>query len=167
MSRAVACLLVPSNSPLSPSPQFNKGRDNYDTSPKRRAPAWTDRVLFKPCAGAVECLHYNSVPACRHSDHRPVLARFRVALRPPPAPPSEEAADSADATVTAVGEEEGQPEAPSGRGNGNGSSSSSLLDDEEEEEEDLTEAELETEDDSSSGAGGESGYASDEEDSEY
>ena len=85
-----------------PTFKFNKGRDNYDTSPKRRAPAWTDRILYKPCPPpppsplpttaeeekkeekeeeeAVVCERYESVPECRHSDHRPVIGVFKVKL---------------------------------------------------------------------------------------
>ncbi|KAM3570973.1 hypothetical protein VYU27_006980 [Nannochloropsis oceanica] len=63
-----------------PTFKFNKGRDLYDTSPKKRAPAWTDRVLFKPCEGKVKCEKYESVGGARHSDHRPVVGVFTVQL---------------------------------------------------------------------------------------
>lgn len=62
--------------------QYNKGRESFDSSSKRRVPAYTDRVLFKPCNDSVEVLSYDSIPACKHSDHRPVYARFRVKLAP-------------------------------------------------------------------------------------
>jgi hypothetical protein len=63
-----------------PTFKFNKGRDLYDTSPKKRAPAWTDRILFKPCEGKVKCEKYESVGGARHSDHRPVVGVFTVQL---------------------------------------------------------------------------------------
>lgn len=63
-----------------PTFKLNKGRDLYDTSPKKRAPAWTDRILFKPCEGKVRCEKYESVGGARHSDHRPVVGVFTVHL---------------------------------------------------------------------------------------
>jgi len=63
-----------------PTFKFNKGRDRYDTSPKKRAPAWTDRILFKACEGRVRCEKYDSVGGARHSDHRPVVGVFVVPL---------------------------------------------------------------------------------------
>jgi phosphatidylinositol-bisphosphatase len=59
-----------------PTFKFDKSSDEYDTSHKQRIPAWTDRVLFKPAG--VRVLEYSSVPGATHSDHRPVLATFRV-----------------------------------------------------------------------------------------
>lgn len=145
------CVCVDSDRPHLQSythTQFNKGRDNYDTSPKRRAPAWTDRVLYKPCAGAVECTHYDSVPFCRHSDHRPVLARFRVALRPREEKQEEEEVEKGKDGMEKV-EEEAKIE--------------------EEEEEDLEEDD-DVDDESTKKEGGEdgreSGYESDEEEEE-
>jgi hypothetical protein len=59
-----------------PTFKYDKQSDDYDTSSKRRVPAWTDRILFKPSGTRV--LEYNSVQNARHSDHRPVYATFRV-----------------------------------------------------------------------------------------
>jgi phosphatidylinositol-bisphosphatase len=61
---------------FSPTFKFDKNSEEYDTSHKQRIPAWTDRVLFKP--NGVRVLEYSSVPEATHSDHRPVLATFRV-----------------------------------------------------------------------------------------
>jgi hypothetical protein len=161
--------------------QFNKGRDNYDTSPKRRAPAWTDRVLFKPCNGAVECTHYDSVPSCRHSDHRPVLARFRVPLNRP-TPEVVVVGDDAGGLEGVVERGLEAEEELVGKGGGDGDGNSLLLEEEEEteaemeeemeeeEEEEETEVDDDEEEEDEStdeGGGGESGYESDEEDSEY
>ncbi len=69
--------------------QFDVGTDTYDSSRKQRVPSWTDRVLFKSkTAGVVICNQYDSLPALRSSDHKPVVAAFSVTLTA--------AADSAD-----------------------------------------------------------------------
>jgi hypothetical protein len=59
-----------------PTFKYDKGTQDFDTSPKQRIPAWTDRVLFKPKGTRV--MAYDSVPLASHSDHRPVFASFRV-----------------------------------------------------------------------------------------
>jgi phosphatidylinositol-bisphosphatase len=62
-----------------PTYKFDKGVDIYDTSEKRRIPAWTDRVLYKKHS-QVEQLSYFSARSIRTSDHRPVYASFRCTL---------------------------------------------------------------------------------------
>jgi len=78
--------------------QYDPGTQHFDTSSKQRAPAYTDRILFKyknhpnilrrGSAGvsnthlSVECLAYDSVPSIISSDHKPVWALFRNAIRP-------------------------------------------------------------------------------------
>ena len=57
-----------------PTYKFDKGKDTYDSGPKKRIPGWTDRILFTPYA--LKCLTYNSEPSIRTSDHRPVYASF-------------------------------------------------------------------------------------------
>lgn len=80
-----------------PTYKFDCGSDVYDTSPKQRVPAWTDRVLFSGASTrpgkfgnekspestkqgeAPARMHlraYRSVPELRTSDHRPVLSSF-------------------------------------------------------------------------------------------
>lgn len=59
-----------------PTYKFDKGTDQYDTSKKRRVPAWTDRILFSP--DGVAPYHYDAVAAVRRSDHRPVVAKFAI-----------------------------------------------------------------------------------------
>ena len=61
--------------------RYDRGTTTYDTSEKRRAPAWTDRVLYKePRAGAVVCASYGACDEMLESDHRPVVARFVVEI---------------------------------------------------------------------------------------
>ena len=82
-----------------PTYKFDKGGDNYDSSSKRRNPAWTDRVLYDAGTGrdrdrdregdsrdsslvssdkpTLELEEYVSVDSF-HSDHRPVVANFRI-----------------------------------------------------------------------------------------
>lgn len=59
-----------------PTFKYDRFSDSYDTSHKRRVPAWTDRVLFTPSPG-ISLTKYTDLPV-RHSDHRPVLATFTV-----------------------------------------------------------------------------------------
>lgn len=69
-----------------PTYKFDSGTDMYDTSSKKRVPAWTDRVLFAERGVASEdegdagpgldLRAYRSVADLKMSDHRPVLASF-------------------------------------------------------------------------------------------
>ncbi|CAM9873136.1 unnamed protein product [Phaeothamnion confervicola] len=63
-----------------PTFKYDRGSPALDRSVKQRVPAWTDRILFRPGPPAVELLRYKSLPEARHSDHRPVVAQFRVTL---------------------------------------------------------------------------------------
>lgn len=76
------------------------GTQHFDTSSKQRAPAYTDRILYKyklPPLGfrrvsnaamanedqvPIKCLAYDSVQSITSSDHKPVWALFRNAIRP-------------------------------------------------------------------------------------
>lgn len=75
------------------------GTQQFDSSSKQRAPAYTDRILYKYkslpfglrrgsnianllTGGPVECLLYDSVPQIINSDHKPVWALFNVRIRP-------------------------------------------------------------------------------------
>lgn len=53
--------------------------DVYDTSAKRRIPAWTDRILYK-ANPSIQLLSYASASSVRSSDHRPVSASFQCSL---------------------------------------------------------------------------------------
>lgn len=65
---------------FAPTYRFDFGSDVYDTSEKRRVPAYTDRVLYRSGDNALDALEYASVPL-RGSDHRPVYARFGAVVR--------------------------------------------------------------------------------------
>lgn len=60
--------------------------DDYDTSEKCRAPAWTDRVLWKRKENGEEnalpgkLLHYGRAEL-KQSDHRPVVAVIDIDIR--------------------------------------------------------------------------------------
>lgn len=64
------------NLSFTPTYKFDSGTDVYDTSPKARAPAWCDRVLFK--GRNVDLKEYSSVMDMRFSDHKPVVALLEV-----------------------------------------------------------------------------------------
>ena len=88
-----------------PTYKFDSGTDRYDTSPKQRVPAWTDRVLFSGAApglaekgnddtslitattgdpsGRMHLKAYRSVVGLRTSDHRPVVASFVIEFDQP------------------------------------------------------------------------------------
>uniref|UniRef100_A0A1B0CRQ2 phosphoinositide 5-phosphatase n=2 Tax=Lutzomyia longipalpis TaxID=7200 RepID=A0A1B0CRQ2_LUTLO len=80
-----------------PTYKYDPGTQQFDTSSKQRAPAYTDRILYKyrsaplglrrgsslnPLQTPVECLAYDSVPSIVSSDHKPVWALFRNIIRP-------------------------------------------------------------------------------------
>lgn len=68
---------------FAPTYKYDRRTDTYDSSAKRRVPAWCDRVLFKVRekeGGRVEVLHYRRYEV-NVSDHRPVSAAFRVRVK--------------------------------------------------------------------------------------
>lgn len=76
-----------------PTYKFDIGTDMYDSSQKKRLPAYCDRILwhtydvsYKNCRLKVKPLEYKSHPRYRISDHKPVSAifTFTVFQRPPP-----------------------------------------------------------------------------------
>ena len=61
-----------------PTYKLDVGTDNtYDTGPKNRIPAWTDRILYVEAA-CLQCLAYNADFSINTSDHKPVYATFAV-----------------------------------------------------------------------------------------
>ena len=78
-----------------PTYKYDPGTQRFDTSHKQRAPAYTDRILFKSkgssrrrdsssstSAEPLECLMYTSVPSICTSDHKPVWGLYRSTVRP-------------------------------------------------------------------------------------
>ncbi|GFR72842.1 inositol polyphosphate 5-phosphatase K [Elysia marginata] len=64
-----------------PSYKFDNGTDVYDTSEKKRVPAYTDRILYLyhntdygPLKLNADVMSYRSHPIYKSSDHRPVSA---------------------------------------------------------------------------------------------
>ena len=60
-----------------PTYKYDKGSSVFDSSKKRRAPAWTDRVLWKAAPGSVRALQYAAASGVVASDHKPVAALLR------------------------------------------------------------------------------------------
>ncbi|KAJ1907391.1 hypothetical protein LPJ81_000784 [Coemansia sp. IMI 209127] len=90
---------------FNPTYKYDPGTDRYDTSEKRRTPAWCDRVLFRGGGGRLQVKvsdshqpqqhqmlekpvdydpHGQTTPLlyrrleCKQSDHRPIVSAFQV-----------------------------------------------------------------------------------------
>ncbi|KAK5119881.1 hypothetical protein LTR85_007207 [Meristemomyces frigidus] len=64
---------------FAPTYKYNLHSDEYDTSEKRRAPAWCDRILYRGL-GKVKMEEYRRWEV-RVSDHRPVSGRLRLRVK--------------------------------------------------------------------------------------
>lgn len=64
---------------FAPTYKYDVGTDEYDSSEKKRSPAWCDRILYRG-AGRVKQLSYRRLEV-RASDHRPVTATFKVRVK--------------------------------------------------------------------------------------
>ncbi|KAF7868313.1 hypothetical protein EAF04_004845 [Stromatinia cepivora] len=64
---------------FAPTYKYDVGTDNYDTSEKKRAPAWCDRLLYRG-HNRVEQLDYRRHEV-RVSDHRPVTGLFNMVVK--------------------------------------------------------------------------------------
>lgn len=62
-----------------PTYKYDVGTDNYDTSEKKRAPAWCDRLLYRGI-GKVKQTDYRRWEV-KASDHRPVSGSFMIRLK--------------------------------------------------------------------------------------
>ena len=66
---------------FNPTYKYDPRSDEYDSSPKHRAPAWCDRILWRSRVSArVRQLHYKRYEA-NVSDHRPISAAFAVTVK--------------------------------------------------------------------------------------
>jgi endonuclease/exonuclease/phosphatase family metal-dependent hydrolase len=64
---------------FAPTYKYDVGTDNYDTSEKKRAPAWCDRLLFRG-KNKIRQLDYKRHEV-RVSDHRPVTGMFEITIK--------------------------------------------------------------------------------------
>lgn len=66
---------------FAPTYKYDRKSNEYDTSEKKRIPAWCDRILYR-CRDPkrVEALHYQRYEV-NVSDHRPVSAAFTTRVR--------------------------------------------------------------------------------------
>ncbi|KIM20483.1 hypothetical protein M408DRAFT_12984 [Serendipita vermifera MAFF 305830] len=66
---------------FAPTYKYDPHSDNYDTSEKRRIPAWCDRILYRSRdASRIENLWYGRYEP-DISDHRPVCGAYRVVVK--------------------------------------------------------------------------------------
>lgn len=64
---------------FAPTYKYDVGSDDYDSSEKKRSPAWCDRVLYRGL-GKIKQLEYRRHEV-RASDHRPVSASFKLRIK--------------------------------------------------------------------------------------
>ncbi|KAF2021211.1 DNase I-like protein [Aaosphaeria arxii CBS 175.79] len=65
---------------FAPTYKYDVGTDNYDTSEKKRSPAWCDRLLYRGL-GRIKQTEYRRHDGIRVSDHRPVSGRFKIRVK--------------------------------------------------------------------------------------
>lgn len=85
LKRAQACLAAFENykeGPLlfRPTYKYDMHADTYDSSEKARAPAWTDRIVYRSTMDKTDAILLNAYGCVdlRISDHRPVFAIFDI-----------------------------------------------------------------------------------------
>ncbi|KUI71276.1 hypothetical protein VM1G_06934 [Cytospora mali] len=64
---------------FAPTYKYDVGTDNYDTSEKKRSPAWCDRLLYRG-RGRIQQVDYRRHEV-RVSDHRPVTGKFKLTIK--------------------------------------------------------------------------------------
>lgn len=64
---------------FAPTYKYDVGTDNYDTSEKKRSPAWCDRILYRG-RDRIEQVDYRRHEV-RVSDHRPVTGQFNMVVK--------------------------------------------------------------------------------------
>ncbi|CAF2877460.1 unnamed protein product [Rotaria sp. Silwood2] len=76
------CDFKEANIDFPPTYKFNL-RSNDDTYAKNRIPSYTDRIIYRDKPGLqIQCTQYKSIENVKHSDHKPVIAHFRLKLKP-------------------------------------------------------------------------------------
>ncbi|KAF1969631.1 DNase I-like protein [Bimuria novae-zelandiae CBS 107.79] len=65
---------------FAPTYKYDVGTDTYDTSEKKRSPAWCDRVLYRGL-GKIKQTEYRRHDCVKVSDHRPVSGRFKLRVK--------------------------------------------------------------------------------------
>lgn len=64
---------------FAPTYKYDVGTDTYDSSDKKRSPAWCDRLLYRG-VGRVKQIEYRRHEV-RASDHRPVSGVFKMRIK--------------------------------------------------------------------------------------
>ncbi|KAH6639102.1 Endonuclease/exonuclease/phosphatase [Boeremia exigua] len=84
-----------------PTYKYDVGTDNYDTSEKKRSPAWCDRLLYRGL-GRIKQLDYRRHDGIKVSDHRPVSGSFRFRVKTIDSRKQDAARDKAEVEFEAV-----------------------------------------------------------------